>query len=127
MESLKLSFKEPSATKFVESSVRQIAKTPSMLKSSFKTSLNIINKSLVQKKHTLFGDLIVVLVIAFVILLLSIVLKKFDVRFSGKKAVYPGKNLVLEGFKKDKSNLDKIIHGVVNTPKTIDEIYYSRK
>tara|TARA_B100000900_G_C20204752_1_gene563332 strand:- start:22 stop:405 length:384 start_codon:yes stop_codon:yes gene_type:complete len=127
MESFKLSFKEPSATKIVESSVRQIAKTPSLIKSSFQASLNVINKSLVQKKHTLFGDLIVVLVIAFVILLLSIVLKKFDVRFSGKRAVYPGKNLVLEGFKKDKSNLDKIIHGVVNTPKTIDEIYYSRK
>ena len=65
--------------------------------------------------------------IAFIILLLSVILKRFGIQFSEKTAIYPGKNLVLEGFKKDKHNLDKIIHGVVNTPNTIDEMYYSRK
>ena len=74
MESLNLSFKQPSQN-IIQKSFTQVAKTPSLIKKSFSNIVNVVNKSLVQTKHSIFGDLIVVFVIAFIILILTAILK----------------------------------------------------
>lgn len=120
MESLNLSFKQPSQN-IVQKSFTQVAKTPSLIKKSFSNIVNVVNKSLVQTKHSIFGDLIVVFVIAFIILILTAILKKFNIKLSEKRVLFPGKKLVLEGFRKE----NKIIN-LVPTKKNIDEMYYSK-